>query len=142
MKACSVKRAISVRFYGPGKAVAPDFAENAATRVVYAGEGGQRAGAVIYPFPGEGRGPGGKAPRSCATPATVVMPDWPRPGDQYQGRILGAGTPEALNSHAHAPRSRGIHSGGANLLGLAVGNGNRRRHHLDEQIRFGPRTGD
>lgn len=33
-----VKRAISVRFYGPGKAVAPDFAENAATRVVYAGK--------------------------------------------------------------------------------------------------------
>ena len=32
------KRAISVRFYGPGKAVAPDFAENAATRVVYAGK--------------------------------------------------------------------------------------------------------
>jgi alpha-D-xyloside xylohydrolase len=32
------KRAISVRFYGPGKALAPDFAENAATRVVYAGK--------------------------------------------------------------------------------------------------------
>ena len=32
------KRAISVRFYGPGKAVAPDFAENGATAVVYEGK--------------------------------------------------------------------------------------------------------
>jgi len=32
------KRAISVRFYGPGKAVAPDFAENGATSVVYEGK--------------------------------------------------------------------------------------------------------
>jgi alpha-D-xyloside xylohydrolase len=31
------KRAISVRFYGPGKAVAPDFAESA-TSVVYEGK--------------------------------------------------------------------------------------------------------